>query len=137
MENAAASKRSSKNGRSCVAGTYEGTSCTNTQFTEDVSFHYFPDKTSDQRRHQQWVRFVRRHRPNFTPSKYSSLCSVHFDDNCYTMRRDLAKELGIRVKLRDDSVPTIDVAKEKGSDSGITFRERKQVGVGLLLIIYC
>ena len=128
MASTATSKRSSKNGRSCVAGTYEGNSCTNTQFTEDVSFHYFPDKTTDARRHQQWVRFVRRHRPNFTPSKYSSLCSIHFEENSYTMRRDLAKELGIRVKFRDDSVPSIDAAKEKGPDSGITFRERKQVG---------
>ena len=50
------------------------------------------------------------------------------------MRRDLAKELGIRVKLRDDSVPTIDAAKEEGPDSGITFRERKQVGP--ILAIY-
>ena len=49
------------------------------------------------------------------------------------MRRDLAKELGIRVKLRDDSVPTIDAAKEKGPDGGITFRERKQVGNVLVL----
>ena len=123
----AASKRPSKSGRSCVAGTYDGTSCTNTQFTEGVSLHYFPDKSVDQRRHQQWVRFVRRHRPGFTPSKYSSLCSVHFEEDGFTMRRDLAKELNIRVRLLDDAVPSIDRARGTELDSGLTSRERKQV----------
>ena len=43
------------------------------------------------------------------------------------MRRDLAKELGIRTKLKADAVPSIDIANER-VDSGTTFRERKQVG---------
>ena len=37
-------------GRSYVARTYGGTSYTNTQFTKDVSFHYFPDKAKDPKR---------------------------------------------------------------------------------------
>ena len=120
------SKRSSGYGRYCVAGTFDGNSCKNTQFTEGVSFHCFPDKAVDRTRHQQWVRFVRRHRQGFTPSKYSALCSIHFEETCYTMRRDLAKELGIRTKLKADAVPSIDIANER-ADSGTTFRERKQV----------
>ena len=43
------------------------------------------------------------------------------------MRMDLAKELGIRTKLKADAVPSIDIANES-VDSGTTFRERKQVG---------
>ena len=121
------SKRSSGYSRSCVSGTFDGTSCKNTQFTEGISLYYFPDKTVDRTKHQQWVRFVRRHRQGFKPSKYSALCSIHFEDTCYTMRRDLAKELGIRTKLKADAVSSIDIANER-VDSGTTFRERKQVG---------
>ena len=43
------------------------------------------------------------------------------------MRRDLAKELNIRVRLLDDAVPSIDRARGTELDSGLTSRERKQV----------
>ena len=67
------------------------------QFTKDVSLHYFPDKVKD---------------PKFEPLKYSSLCSVHFEESCYSTRRDVAIELGIRAKLNNDAIPTIDAAKQ-------------------------
>lgn len=91
-------------GRSCVAGTYGGIRCMNTQFTKGVSFHYFPNNAKDLKRHQQWVRFVRRHRPEFKPSTYSSLCSVHFEDSCYSVPRGAALQFGVRAKLKDDAV---------------------------------
>ena len=97
-------KVSKHNGRSCVAGTYGGISCTNTQFTKGVSFHYFPKNA---KRHQQWVLCVRRHRPEFKPSRYSSLCSVHFEDCCYSAPRDAALQFRIRAKLKDDAVPRV------------------------------
>ena len=78
---------------------------------EDVSFHYFPGKKADHQRYEQWVHRVQRCRPNFTPLKCCSLCSVHFEGDCCTMQQDLAKECGVRVKLWDDSVPTINAAK--------------------------
>ena len=51
------------------------------------------------------------------------------------MRRDLAKELDIRVRLSDDSVPTINSAKEKDMDTGLTSREQKQVSLHFPLIL--
>ncbi|CAB4037760.1 THAP domain-containing 2-like [Paramuricea clavata] len=38
---------------------------------------------------RQWVRFVRRHRSDFDPEKYSSqiwLCSAHFGESCFSKR---------------------------------------------------
>ena len=115
-------------GRSCVAGTYGGIRCMNTQFTKGVSFHYFPNNAKDLKRHQQWVRFVRRHRPEFKPSTYSSLCSVHFEDSCYSVPRDAALQFGVRAKLKDDAVPSIDAANETTkTDTATPVRERRQV----------
>jgi hypothetical protein len=72
------------------------------------------------------LRFVRRHRPGFVPSKHSPLCSIHFEDSCYVTRRDIAKDLGIRAVLKPDAVPTIDAAIE-AEERMATIRERKQV----------
>ena len=121
-----APKSSRHSGRSCVAGTHGGASCTNTQHTEGISMHYFPDKEKYPKQHREWVRFVRRHRPGFVPSKHSPLCSIHFEDNCYVTRRDIAKELGIRAMLKLDAVPSIDAAIEVDERTQ-TARERRQV----------
>ena len=40
----------------------------------------------------------------------SVLCSTHFEDSCFNMNLMLAKSLNIKRFLRDDAVPTIDVA---------------------------
>ena len=97
-------------GRMCCAGSPTGRVCPSTQYTKDVSLHYFPDKLKDSKRHEAWKDFVTRHRPTFKPSKSksSSLCSLHFEDSCFATRRDVARELGIRIRLNRDAVPTID-----------------------------
>ncbi len=65
--------------RSCVAGGPGGVSCTNTQLTPGISMHIFPSaKKEDAKRRQEWVKFVRTHRPGFTPSASSVLYSKHF-----------------------------------------------------------
>ncbi|KAG1650829.1 hypothetical protein GQR58_027699 [Nymphon striatum] len=69
-------------GRSCVAGTHDGRCCKNTQFTTDISFHKFPDSSVQ-------------------PARTSFMGTV---------RRDMARELGIQAKLKPDAVPTIDIA---------------------------
>ena len=99
-------------GRLCCAGSPSGSLCPSTQFTKDVSLHYFPDKEKDSERQEKWKNFVRRYRPSFIPSKSksSSLCSLHFEDSCFAIRRDVARELGIRIRLNKDAVPTIDTA---------------------------
>ena len=58
----------------CCEGRYfvvvlpNGICFTHGQHTEEKSVHTFPLKDKDRKRHQAWVRFVRRHRP-----KWSSL----------------------------------------------------------------
>ena len=100
-----------RGGRYCVAGGPNKTSCTNTSYTEGVSMHYFPS-AEDVR--QKWTNFVRRHRKDFTPSKSSSLCSVHFADSCFEQRpalysSDVSVEL-MKFKrfLIKGSIPTRD-----------------------------
>ena len=106
----ATNKGKSSRGRSCVAGGPNGESCKNTQYTQDVSIHTFPNRSSQPSRHMQWVKYVRRHRPGWQASQSSILCSVHFDESSFTMRQDLARELGIKAILKPDAVPSIDVA---------------------------
>ena len=98
----ATNKGKSSRGRSCVAGGPNGESCKNTQYTQDVSIHTFPNRSSQPSRHMQWVKFVRRHRPGWQASHSSILCSVHFNESSFTMRQDLARELGIKAILKPD-----------------------------------
>ena len=116
-------------GKRCVAGGPNGVSCGNSQHTKGVSIHHFPSKIKDRERHLQWVRFVRRHRPNWNPSDQTVLCGIHFDDASYTMRRDIALSLGIKTYLKPDAVPSIDVAnvREEGDSVPLQAREKRQV----------
>ena len=70
-----------RGGKYCVAGTRDNVSCTNTSYSPGISMHIFP---SDKELCQKWTSFVRKHRPNFKPSKYSALCSAHFEPTCFT-----------------------------------------------------
>ena len=63
-------------GKSCVAVGPGNVSCTNNSKREGVSTHMFPREDAIR---DKWVRFVRRHRADWRPSKTSVLCSVHFD----------------------------------------------------------
>ena len=116
-----------RGGRSCVAGGPGGSSFKNKQFTEGISIHTFPNKDLDSSRYWKWVSFVRRHRPNWLPTKSSILCSVHFKDGCFGMQMDVAKELGIRNKLTNDAIPTIDVANTVMETEELSDRSRRQV----------
>ena len=116
-----------RGGRSCVAGGPGGSSCKNKQFTEGISIHTFPNKDLDSSRYWKWVSFVRRHRPNWLPTKSLILCSVHFEDGCFSMRRDVAKELGIRNKLTNDAIPTINIANTVMETEELSDRSRRQV----------
>ena len=78
-------------------------------------FTIFLTRIRKKNRHMQWVRIVRRHRPNWSPSSQSILCSIHFDNSSYTMRRDVAASLGIKSILTSDAIPTIDAAIMVGS----------------------
>ena len=93
-----------------MAGLPNGISCTNGQHTERKSIHTFPLKETDRKRHQAWVRFARRHRPKWSSTNSSFLCSDHFDESCLTKNQEIAAKLGMKGKLNPDAVPTIDLS---------------------------
>lgn len=74
-----------RGGRYCVAGGPNNQSCKNTSYTEGIRMHQFP---TDPVIRGKWVKFVQRNRKDFAEpiSKYSALCSAHFEESCYTRR---------------------------------------------------
>ena len=87
-----------------MAGLSIGISCTNGQHTEGRSVHTFPFKEKDRKRHQAWVRFVRRHRPKWSSTNSSFPYPDHFDGNCFTKNQEIAAKLGMKRKLKPDAV---------------------------------
>lgn len=120
-----------RGGQYCVAGRPNGESCKNGQYTEGKSIHEFPNKQKDAKRHQLWVKFVRRHRPQWTSTNSSILCSDHFEEFCFTKNRAIALQLGMKMKLKPDAIPTVDEplepAEEIDGDCSLTRRAKRQV----------
>ena len=113
-----------RGGQSCCAGGPNGISCTNTQFTVGISIHRFPKNIKVRK---QWIDFVQRHRSGWEPTNTSVLCSVHFEDSCFTTNRQIASSLGIKCILTRDAVPTIDVAVSQPQTKPFTSRQRRYV----------
>ena len=70
--------------------------------------HKFP---ANEEQRKTWIKFVRKHRPNFTPTNSSVICSTHFDKSCFGTRHniDVPDELKPRARyLLEGSVPTKD-----------------------------
>ena len=119
-----------RGGRRCVAGSPNLVSCTNSQHTEGISMHLFPKEETDLQRRRKWVNFVHKHRPSFPATKTSVLCSAHFEDSCFNMNLMLAKSLNIKRFLKDDAVPTIDVAGiVPPVEEQLTDRNRRKVSI--------
>ena len=79
--------------------------------------------------------FVRKHRPSFNASRTSILCSAHFEDSCYTMDVTLAKTLGIKRILKEDAIPTVDVAGNVlPAVEYLSERKRRQVALNIMLV---
>ena len=113
-----------------MAGLPNGISCTNGQHTEGKSVHKFPLKEKDRKRHPAWVRFVRRHRPKWSSTNSPFLCSDHFDESCFTRNQGIAAKLGMKRKLRPDTVPTIDLSLADTADTidqSLTDRAKREV----------
>ena len=70
-----------RGGKSCAAGGPGQISCTNNSYSPGVSMHIFPRNPKVR---TQWLKFVRVHRPDFVDTAYSALCSVHFEESCFT-----------------------------------------------------
>ena len=117
-----------RGGKYCVAGAAGNKSCQNTSYTNGISMHRFP-KNEETRR--KWTNFVRRHRPNFSPTSTSHLCSAHFAPTSFTRRLDIGIGDGVNLNrtLQSGAFPTedtvISTAEEKGPT--VTPRQRRQV----------
>ena len=68
-------------GKTCAAGAPGQISCTSSSYSPGISMHIFP---KNEKVRAQWVKFVRTHRPDFQPTDYSYLCSLHFNESCFT-----------------------------------------------------
>ena len=123
-------------GQYCVAGLPNGVGCQNGQYTEGKSIHEFPNKAKEKSRHQSWLSFVRKHRPNWTSSNSSILCSDHFEESCFARNRANAMELGMKIRLKADAIPTIDLSSveiEEAGEKPLTQRAQRQVSHPCLL----
>ena len=93
-------------GKRCVAGGPNGISCGNSEYSSNISVHKFQNRIKDCKLHMQWVHFVHRHRRNWSPmSANVVLCSIHFDDCNFTVKRDIAAALGIKLTPKPDAIP--------------------------------
>ena len=81
----------------------------------------------------KWVKLVRRHRHHFKnpTSKYTSLCSAHFEDSCYERNLSILSSMeaaGMKVKycLKKDAIPTRDTTTPPGQEE-LSERSKRQV----------
>ena len=96
-------KTESRGGKRCAAW-----GCSNTYKDSDVSLHSFPFDRPEILR--QWITFVKTTRKDWSgPTKYSVLCSNHFDVDSYLAKYKLMESMGQTVtkrKLNNNAVPT-------------------------------
>ena len=74
---------------------------------DGVSLHKFPN---DEVLRKKWMDQVKRHRDKWEPTEYSVLCSLHFEQSCFTADTILTQSLGLGKKkatLKPDAVPTL------------------------------
>ena len=122
-------RKKKRGGRFCVAGAPNQQSCKNTSYSPGITMHQFP---SDPVLRRKWVKFVQRHRHDFhDPSKYASLCSVHFEESCFTRRLStLPGEEDSNVKMNrvlvKGSVPTRDTTAISTPEP-VSERQRRKV----------
>ena len=108
---AAPQKALKRGGRFCVCGGPGGVSCKNTTHTPGIIMHKFPSEKTKVEERRLWTKFVRRHRPNFSPTPYSVVCSAHFEASCYPQCYSIDIPENLRPKaryLKPEAVPTID-----------------------------
>ena len=123
-------------GQYCVAGLPNGVSCQNGQYTEGKSIHELPNEAKEKSGHQSWLNFVRKHRPNWNSINSSILCSDHFEESCFARNRANAMELGMKMRLKADAIPTIDLSSveiEEAGEKPLTQRAQRQVSHPCLL----
>lgn len=125
-----------KRGKYCVCGGPGLASCTNTYNVEGISMHKFPENEETRR---QWTQFVRRHRPDFSPSNSSVICSAHFEKSCFHTRHNIGvpDELKPRARyLVPGSIPTRDTIALEQEDAPMTPRERRVVCMSMFYPVF-
>ena len=101
----ASSTKRARGGKFCVCGGPGLRSCTNTYHVEGISMHKFP---ANEEQRKMWIKFVRKHRPNFTPTNSSVICSAHFETSCFATRYHIGVPDELKPKPRyllEGSVP--------------------------------
>ena len=91
----------------CVAGGLKGIHCGNNQYTPNFSAHDFPNRHKDHKQHMQWVHFVRRYRPNWSPTSHQVVIAAFTFKTEILLHRDIATTLGMTVTLKSDAIPGI------------------------------
>ena len=129
MASSSSSAPQPRGGKYCVAGGPNQATCTNSRHTDGISIHTLPDEEKAPERRKKWVRFVRKHRPHFTPSRSQVLCSAHFEQSSFTMNVSVSISLGMKRKLTETAVLTVDVAGivVPSTEELIWERKRRQV----------
>ena len=111
-------------GKTCAAGAPGQISCTNNSYSSGISMHIFP---KNEKVRAQWVKFVRTHRPDWEPTEYSYLCSLHFNESCFT-------------RLRLSTLMPAETSEENGESSGPSnkrFQEKRVLSKGSVPTIHC
>ena len=121
-----------RGGLYCVCGGPGGVSCTNAAGTPGISMHKFPNKDKKLDQWKLWVQFVRKHRPSFTPTNFSAICSAHFERSCYPLRYSLDVPSPLKPKslyLKPGSVPTLDTVVPDDLQTPVSARQRRKVSI--------
>ena len=72
------SEKSVPGGKHCFAVGLNLVHFTNDSHTEGISMHKFPKEETDPQRQRKWIYFVRKNRPQWSPTSNSFLCSVQW-----------------------------------------------------------
>lgn len=94
----------------------------------------------DKDRRKTWIDCVNRESKGkpIVPNDYSRLCARHFESACFVMNPDFAAKAGIvikRLRLKDDAIPTLNLAKERkrpsstSTSSSVQHKKQKKVKI--------
>ena len=88
--------------------------------------HLFP---KDEQQRKQCVKFVRKHRPEFTQTTSSTICSAHFEDSCFEIRNLLGVPNTVKPKAKyliHGAVPTKEIFAAEETKN-MSSREKRKV----------
>lgn len=94
----------------CVPGCRSGYQYSNSNSNSNISMHAFP---SDNSLKKLWLHKIHVHRDNFTPSKHTRVCSLHFNENDFRLEtKDSCNRLKNnpilrRRHLKEHAIPSI------------------------------